>query len=495
MKFINALFITAAFVLAASGQSPQKILKLAEKALGGTKALQQEGTVVRRGRVTLASDGSSGAYVMRTAEPDLYYEDREFNGVETETGSNGRSGWLRSSAEGLRTLTGEESVFMRAKAAYRNHLWLERKREKLKITPGGQTTINGKPAVSVVLTTVRGAMIRVYFDASTYLPVRDEITYGRLTETTDLSDNRSVGSVRTPFSMRVTSGSDTYNIELDTVDINSKTDQANFAPPVISGEPLPEIRQLLSDLQANEDRVEELLDSYSFTQKTIKREVGKDGVLRETGSETYQLSFYKGERIKRLIEKDGKPLNAKDQADEDREVAKRVDEIEKRIARKEKQPESDNRISIAEMLRASNLINPRRERFRGRDVIVFDFEPNPKFDYKNSKSMLKFFGKTTGVMWIDEHDKQVARLEAALSESFGVGGGVVAKLKKGATFSLEQERVNEEIWLPSLAEINLSVRVLLLKGIDLNQIVRSYNYRKFATEVKGATVGDPPKPE
>ena len=87
----------------------------------------------------------------------------------------------------------------------------------------------------------------------------------------------------------------------------------------------------------------------------------------------------------------------------------------------------------------------------------------------------------------------MARLEASLQDNYGVGGGLVAKLKKGASFSLEQERVNGEIWLPSLAEINLSVRVLLVKGIDVNQVIRSYNYRRFETEVKDAKVNDPTK--
>jgi hypothetical protein len=32
--------------------------------------------------------------------------------------------------------------------------------------------------------------------------------------------------------------------------------------------------------------------------------------------------------------------------------------------------------------------------------------------------MLKFFGKTAGAMWIDEKDKQVARLEASLAGQF-----------------------------------------------------------------------------
>lgn len=76
-----------------------------------------------------------------------------------------------------------------------------------------------------------------------------------------------------------------------------------------------------------------------------------------------------------------------------------------------------------------------------------------------------------------------------LFESFKVGGGLLAKLQKGASFTLDQERVNDEIWLPTQADINLSVRVLLVKGININQMIRSYDYRKFDTEVKDATVG------
>ena len=241
------------------------------------------------------------------------------------------------------------------------------------------------------------------------------------------------------------------------------------------------------------------MENYSYTQKIISRELGKDGILRETESETYQLSFYKGNRIRRLVEKNGKTLSEKDQQDEDKNVQKRVAEIEKEIAKQaakaaksdEETAESENRrISTAELLRASNLINPRRERFRGREVLVFDFEPNPNFDFKNAKSFLKFFGKVGGVMWVDEKDKQIARIEAVLFDNFKIGGGLLANLKKGASFTLEQERVGDEIWLPSSADINLSVKVLLVKGINVNQIVKSYDYRKFNSEIKDSKVDE-----
>ena len=108
--------------------------------------------------------------------------------------------------------------------------------------------------------------------------------------------------------------------------------------------------------------------------------------------------------------------------------------------------------------------------------------------------MIKILGKSAGVMWIDEKDKQVARIEAVLFESIGIGGGVLAKLNKGAIFTLEKERVGDEIWLPSQADYNIAVRVLLIKGFVINQLVKSYDYRKFETEVKGAKFDETKKP-
>ena len=85
-------------------------------------------------------------------------------------------------------------------------------------------------------------------------------------------------------------------------------------------------------------------------------------------------------------------------------------------------------------------------------------------------------------------------VEPEMVENYNVGGGMIAKLKKGASFTLDQERVNDEIWLPSTADINMSVRVFLVKGIDLNAVIKSYDYRKFTTEVKDAKVNSSEQP-
>ena len=505
MKFISAVLFFLALGFTVAAQSPSTVIKQAEKAMGGSRSFRSVSSVMRSGRITRQSDGVEGKYLFQTSKPNRLNVSFDLGGFETEIGFNGRSGWIRNSRDGLQTVTGEPSIGLHATAAYRNNLWLRYKDEKTRMTSGGRAVVDGKNANVVILTTQKGAVLKLYFDVGSGLLIRDEVPFGEQTAVTDYADFRVVSGVKQPFLERIALGGEIYEVRHDSIRLNNAIAASEFDFPPSFGEPLPPIASLLEEVQANEDKVEAIIDNYSFVQKSIKRELGKDGVLRETGSETVQLSFYKGRRIERLIEKNGRPLNAREQADADKDAANRVEEIEKEIARddakKLKQsrvgtPSSNSRrVSIAEVLRASKLLNPRRERFRGRDVIVFDFEPDPDFDMRGAKSMLKFFGKTAGVMWIDEKDKQVARLEAVLFESYKVGGGVLAKLQKGASFTLEKERVNDEIWLPSQADINLSVRVLLVKGVSVNQIVKSYDYRVFETEVTDAKVdGDTTKP-
>ncbi len=489
---MQIVFLILVFAFTCVAQSPAKILKNAERAMGGAKAIRSVNSWQRSGTITRSADGTAGKILIQSSRPNLYNLSFDVGGFEIESGYNGKSGWTRDSRAGMRTLTGDASVDFQAEAAFRGSLWLDAKKEKARIVAGGKAEVAGKPANVVIINTAKGANIKLFFDAVSNLLLVEEFSAGDTVRRFEYSDYRQVNGINQSHRIKIHIDGASYEAVIDEIKSNLQIAQSEYDFPKLSGEPLPDIPTLLKELQANEDKVENLLDTYSYVQRSTRRELGKDGVLRDKESETFQLSFYKGNRIRRLIEKNGKPLSTDDQNKEDKNAAERVEQMEKEMAKKEAAngppSEESRRISVAEVLRASTLSNPRRERFRGRDVIVFDFEPNAAFDYKNAKSMLKFFGKTAGAMWIDERDKQVARLEAVLSDSYNIGGGVVAKLKKGASFTLEQERVNDEIWLPSVADINLSVRVFLVKGIELNQIIRSYDYRKFSTEVKDAKV-------
>ena len=496
---MRVLFFVLSFITliapAAFAQSPSKILKAAEKVMGGERAMRAVQSMQSTGTIKNVGDGSEGKFTMNTSRPGLYHVKYDLGGFEYEAGTNGRSAWARDSRNGLRTLTGDASTGLQALAAFRNSLWLDHRRDRGKLAPGGTAMVNGKPANVVLMTNAKNVQVKLYFDKVSGLLVRDEVPLGDATQVTNYSDHRKVAGVSMPYAMTITTGQTALEVQLDDIKVNARADVAEFGFPKVSNEPLPDMPTLLTEVRANADKLENLLDTYSYTQKQIDREIGKDGVLREKGSETIQLSFYKGNRIQRLIEKNGKPLSEKEQRKVDEDVQQRVEDIEKDFAKNgekaDRETERLRRISVAEVLRASKLINPRRERFRGRDMIVFDFEPDPSYDLSKAESMLKLIGKIAGVIWIDEKDKQIARVEASMADNFNVGGGVVAKLKKGSSFMIEAERVNDEIWLPSVADINVSVRVLLVKGLNFNQVMRFYDYKKFATEVKDAKVGEP----
>jgi hypothetical protein len=190
-----------------------------------------------------------------------------------------------------------------------------------------------------------------------------------------------------------------------------------------------------------------------------------------------------------LVKKDGKPLGDAEQKKENEKTQKRIEELQKRQTKKEAKEEKakeegksseKDEPGIEIFLRACQFVNPRRERFRGQDVLVFDFEPNPEF--KAHKLVEKLAQKLAGVVWIDEKAHDVARLEAYFTGDMKIGGGLLANLQKGTSFILEQAYVNNEVWLPTYEEAHVGVRVLLVKGIKVNAVTRYSDYKKFNVE-------------
>ena len=128
----------------------------------------------------------------------------------------------------------------------------------------------------------------------------------------------------------------------------------------------------------------------------------------------------------------------------------------------------------------AQFVNPRRERFRGQDVLVFDFEPNPEF--KPHNMVEKIVHELAGVIWIDEKAHEVARLEAYFVGDFRFAGGLLANLQKGTSFVFEQSYFNNEVWLPTYEEAHVGVRVLLMKGFNVNAVTRYSDYKRFNVE-------------
>jgi hypothetical protein len=496
---------------AARGQEAGKIVDQYVKAAGGSKALTKIQTLVLEG-VFAASDGKTGTYTLETKLPNRYYSELlagERNLIEAY---NGKSAWRRNAAGELSTLIGPEGMQVEAAAQFYNSRLVNPKKSKIAVAFVGHAQVRGSDALQCELTTATGMKRQVFFDPQTHLIVKEAATVGGVEEEILYADYRTVDGVKLPHKIELLRGSDNYDIEVTRAAINGTIGERVFDFPIKSQVKLPDLKTLFKEIDDNQKAIDKIKENYTGTRAVEQTEFDSEGRVKKRETTEHTFFYLNGEEISTLVQKDGKPLSGEEQKKENERARKRIEELQKREAKKEAKEEKakkagkskdDDEPGIELFLRACQFVNPRRERFRGQDVLVFDFEPNPEF--KPHKLAEKVVQKLAGVVWIDEKAHDVARLEAYFVGDMKFAGGLLVNLQKGTSFVMEQAFVNNEVWLPTYEEAHVGVRVLLVKGIKVNEVTRYSDYKKFDVETlstiakpKGAaeTPADPPtKPE
>lgn len=266
----------------------------------------------------------------------------------------------------------------------------------------------------------------------------------------------------------------------------------NQAPTVSSRadqRPLPDIPALLRDIAKNQQALEDLRQLYTCHFSEEQDKTDSDGKVTSRTMKDYDVFYVGEEPALHLLAKDGKPLTGSEKKDEDDKFSKQYDKLKKKQAelaadpKKQAKKAEEDEAQISDFLRAELFTNPRRETFRGHDVIAFDVNGNP--EYKPKKRIDSIIQKLSGTMWVDEQAREIVRLEAHFAESVKIGGGLVASLSKGSNFVFEQERINDEVWLPSYAEVHFSGRIVFVR-LKQNFVDRFTDYKKFRS---GAALG------
>jgi hypothetical protein len=441
----------------------------------GERALRRVTAWQATGSVSRSRDGATGRFQMAAMRPNLYVFNWEIGGFETSAGFTGKSSWRRDSRDGLRTLTGAASDDLLAEAWLRNRRWLDYKKERAKLVYAGGATVNGNAAHALAGADTRGARFKLYFDAASRSLVKEELPAGERAKTIEYGDYRPVNGLLEPFSMTIFDGEERYEIKLERITHNPSLDRATFDFPRVSNEPAPDIDALLARLRENQNALDELREKYGYTETVTQLQLDRQGAVKEKESETYEFTYYRRRRIRRLVTKNGKPLSSDEQAKEDRRIEKLIRDLDSGKA--VSVPYNQRRLKIGDLLRVSRFTSPRRERFRQRDVVVIDFEPDPNFKPENLDDT--FVHNLAGSMWIDAADLQIARVEFQLVDAFKVGGGAFFMMRPGSRFVTEQDRFNNEIWLPTYTEVTISARAMLFANFGVVQKVTYGDYRRF----------------
>jgi len=472
----------------ARAQDAGKIVEQYLKAAGGTRVLARIQTLTLEGTFT-SDDGKMGTYTLDTKLPNRFYSELMAGEKNLIEAYNGKSAWHQNAAGELGTLVGPEGMQMEAAAQYYNSRLVNPKKSKIALAFVGHAQVRGRDAVQLEVTTATGVKRQVYFDPQTHLIVKEAATVGGVEEEILYDDYRAVDGVRLPYKIELHRGSDKYEITVTRAVINGTVGERVFDFPIKSQVKLPDLKALFKEIDDNQKAIDKIKENYAGSQSEEETEFEGDGRVKKRESNDYTFFYLNGEEVTTRVKKDGKLLSAEEQKKENEKTQKHIAELQKRETKKEAKAEKakeegksneKDEPGIEIFLRACQFVNPRRERFRGQDVLVFDFEPNPEF--KAHKMVEKIAQKLAGVVWIDEKAHDVARLEAYFTGDMKIAGGLLANLQKGTSFVFEQAFVNNEVWLPTYMEAHVGVRFLLVKGIKASVVTRYWDYKKFNVE-------------
>ena len=232
---------------------------------------------------------------------------------------------------------------------------------------------------------------------------------------------------------------------------------------------------------------------YTYIERDVQNKLDGKEQTKSTEVKTYEVLEIYGEQVQRLIEKDDKPLDAKDAAKEEEKIQKVIDkrksesesERNKREEKEKKQREEDRKF-VRDVADAYNFELIGTETLDGREAWVIDGEPRPGFQPHTNDA--KYLSKFHGRVWIDKADLQLAKMDIECLDTIS-WGLFVARLHKGTRFMLEQTRVNDEVWLPRHVTFRLDARVALLKEYRLDGDQTYRDYKKFRTSAKIIGIG------
>jgi hypothetical protein len=205
--------------------------------------------------------------------------------------------------------------------------------------------------------------------------------------------------------------------------------------------------------------------------------------VNERGDQVRDVIESKDGTVARLILKDGKPLSA----EQDKAEQQRLNDMiasPAAFAKHVKNTESEKSMADKMIpLMPDAMINtytpgqPPSGRNGGASEIVLDYKPNPKFVPPNTQAQA--LTGLQGRVWIDAKTHYVVRMEGTVFRPVNFGWGMLAHIYPGGKVVMDQTGVGDNRWIFTDFSMELSVRALMVKKLDIHSSAKTSNYQKL----------------
>jgi hypothetical protein len=194
-------------------------------------------------------------------------------------------------------------------------------------------------------------------------------------------------------------------------------------------------------------------------------------VLRKTDGNhetTKEIIETRDGDVARLIEVNGRPLNA----EEEQAEMSRLDTLAAHPEMQQKRRRSEQK----DAARIDQLVGmlPDSEVYKLEGMVPcgdgqcyrLSFTPNPGFVPPDIEAeVLRGFA---GEVWIEKTQDRLVRLDAHLVRDVNIGFGILGRLDKGGTMVLEQAyETDVREWQPTVLKMNLAGKALMVKTVSI----------------------------
>lgn len=242
-------------------------------------------------------------------------------------------------------------------------------------------------------------------------------------------------------------------------------------PPGAPGTP----QAWAEDVIRNEIKVIESADKVPLRYR--QRRVGAKG------DTTREVVVSREGNVARLLERDGQPLTAAEDADERERLNDELKSPDEFLRHHRRETDMrDSVIKVVALMPQAMIYSyaPGQPQLKGSEnLVVLDFHPNP--DFHPPTMLAECLTGLEGRVWIDPKTRTLTRIEAHVLRPVNMGFGILAKIFPGGTMALDQEKLGDDHWVYSHLDEHLTARVLMVKNYPENNVITSWDFRPMAS--------------
>ncbi len=269
--------------------------------------------------------------------------------------------------------------------------------------------------------------------------------------------------------------------------------RASEVPPV---DPEELVRLVVRSQRA----VEKRLAGATYDLLDVRTEYSKDGRPKETHRKLYYVLASENGRdpSRELIEVDGRPATPDEVREAAEEETKRRRSFEERAAKRVSSPppagddEDDDPLlgerRLSELIVRYDLQVLAEDLEDGRPVYVLTF--TPRADAPRASLADRAFASLEGRVVIDAADFQIRTVDAWLTKSLKVAGGLAANIK-ALTIAYRSFPLRPHLWFPCAVDLRVTGKAALFFRLDTAVRIEFANLKSFRVETDAVIEGSP----